>query len=107
MSRRRADYAIEQPPAALWEEPEVRAALRHHDIKALMVRLMREGYSQRKIAALTGQQQSEISVIIHGRKIVTYGTLVRIATGLGIPRGYLGLSWCERDCPPVHVPAPR
>src|SRR5262249_27229648 len=48
---------------------------------------------QRRIASLTGQSQSEISEIIGGRQVMAYDLLTRIADGLGIPRGYMGLAY--------------
>lgn len=97
-------HAPPHPPAELWNEPSMRAALRRQDLATVFHRLARLGYSQRGIAALTGQSQPEISAVLHGRKILTYATLNRVAEGLGIPRGYLGLSWCERDCPSAPHP---
>jgi transcriptional regulator with XRE-family HTH domain len=55
--------------------------------------LQRVGVSQRRIASLTGQSQSEISEIISGRQVMAYDVLVRIADGLGVPRGHLGLAY--------------
>jgi len=37
--------------------------------------------------------QSEVSEILAGRRIVSYEVLARIADGLGVPRGYLGLQY--------------
>lgn len=86
------------PPARLWDDPEIQPALRNHDMAAVFGYLTRHGYSQRKIGELTGQSQPEISAVVHGRRITGYATLSRIADGLAIPRGRLGLSWC--CCPP-------
>ncbi|MBI3685721.1 MAG: hypothetical protein HY241_00020 [Actinobacteria bacterium] len=47
----------------------------------------------------------EVSGIVHGRQVRTYDLLVRIALGLGIPPGYMGLAWCTHtDCqlPPLR-----
>ena len=52
------------------------------------------GYSQQRIAAMTGQSQPEVSSIIHGRKVMAYDVLSRVCDGLGAPRGYLGLASC-------------
>jgi hypothetical protein len=41
---------------------------------------------------LTGQSQSEISEILGGRKVIAYDLLVRIAQGLGVDRGLMGLA---------------
>ncbi|GAA3431702.1 helix-turn-helix domain-containing protein [Kutzneria kofuensis] len=51
--------------------------------------------SQRQIAALTGQSQSEVSEILKGRQVMAYDVLARIADGLGVPRGYMGLAYDE------------
>ena len=75
----------------------VRAALAAHDISTVYRLLQAAGYSQKQIAAWTGQSQPEVSAILHGRRVISYAVLARIADGLGIPRGYLGLSWC--GCP--------
>ncbi len=47
--------------------------------------------SQRQIANLTGQSQSEVCEILKGRRVQAYDLLLRIATGLGIPREAMGL----------------
>jgi transcriptional regulator with XRE-family HTH domain len=43
------------------------------------------GVTQRQIAALTGQSQSEVSEIPSGRKVLAYDVLVRIADGPASP----------------------
>ena len=79
--------------AALLERPELRAATADRDILTMYRLLQRYGFSQRRIAALTGQSQSEISDILKGgRKIRNYDLLLRIADGLGLPRGWMGLA---------------
>jgi len=80
---------------ALWLRPEMRAALASRDIAAVFRLLQRVGVSQRRIAALTGQSQSEISEILGGRQVVSYDVLARIADGLGVARGHLGLAYDE------------
>jgi hypothetical protein len=42
---------------------------------------------------LTGQSQPEISDILKGRQVMAYDLLARIADGLAIPRGLLGLAY--------------
>lgn len=76
-----------------WNEPEMKRALADRDISSVYRLLRRVGLSQRYIAALTGQSQSEVSEILKGRQVMAYDVLVRIAGGLGIPRGYLGLAY--------------
>lgn len=79
---------------AVWESPAAREALAARDVAGIYQTLQRVGISQRRIAALTGQSQSEISEILAGeRQVMAYDVLVRIADGLGIPRGYMGLAY--------------
>lgn len=85
------------PPKAIdvgvWEQHEMRLALATRDLTAVYQRLQRIGISQRRIAGLTDQSPSEVYEILKGRKVMAYDVLVRIADGLGVPRGYLGLSY--------------
>ncbi|MGH3850452.1 MAG: helix-turn-helix domain-containing protein, partial [Pseudonocardiaceae bacterium] len=76
-----------------WNEPEMKQALADRDISSVYRLLRRVGISQRHIAALTGQSQSEVSEILKGRQVMAYDVLVRISAGLGIPRGYMGLAY--------------
>jgi transcriptional regulator with XRE-family HTH domain len=79
------------PPLVTWENPEMRAALKRHDLAWVFRKLRGNGFSQRRIGALTRQAQSEVSAIMTGREVMAYDLLLRIADGLGIPRGYMGL----------------
>ncbi len=79
----------------LWERPQMRVALARHDISEVYRLLGAAGVSQRRIAALTGQNQSEISDITQGRQVQAYDLLARIADGLGVPRGYMGLAFTD------------
>jgi transcriptional regulator with XRE-family HTH domain len=83
----------------MWDRPEVLAVLASRDIAGVYRQLQRIGISQRRIAALTGQSQSEISEILAGRRVVAYDLLVRIADGLGVPRGHLGLAHDDLTAP--------
>jgi antitoxin component HigA of HigAB toxin-antitoxin module len=78
---------------AEWQRPAMRAALFERDITTVYRLLQKVGFSQQRIAALSGQSQPEVSAIIHGRRVMAYDVLSRIADGLGIPRGYMGLSY--------------
>jgi tetratricopeptide (TPR) repeat protein len=79
---------------AVWEPPAVREVLAMRDVAGAYQVLQRIGVSQRRIAALTGQSQSEVSEILAGeRQVMAYDVLVRIADGLSIPRGYMGLAY--------------
>jgi transcriptional regulator with XRE-family HTH domain len=79
--------------AAVWQHPEMRAALAQRDMATVLQRHQRVGISQRRIAAWTGQSQCEISELRAGRQVVAYDVLCRIADGLGVPRGWLGLAY--------------
>jgi tetratricopeptide (TPR) repeat protein/predicted XRE-type DNA-binding protein len=78
-----------------WEEPDMRDALSTRDISSVYRLLRKQGISQRQIAASTGQSQSEVSEILKGRQVMAYDVLARIADGLSIPRGYMGLAYDE------------
>jgi transcriptional regulator with XRE-family HTH domain/tetratricopeptide (TPR) repeat protein len=78
-----------------WEKPEMRSALAAREVSSVYRLLRRTGVSQRQIAALTGQSQSEVSEILKGRQVMAYDVLARIADGLGVPRGYMGLAYDE------------
>lgn len=72
---------------------QARRALAAHDI-ATVYRLLREaGVSQRQIAELTGQSQSEVSEILSGRRVMAYDVLERICEGLDVPREWMGLAY--------------
>jgi transcriptional regulator with XRE-family HTH domain len=73
----------------------MRVALARHDIGEVYRLLGAAGVSQRQIAARIGQNQSEISDINQGRQVQAYDLLVRIADGLRIPRGYMGLAYTD------------
>ncbi len=78
---------------AVWQREDMRLALAIRDIGTVYRLLQRYGVSQRRIAALTEQTQGGVSEIIAGRRlVVSYDLLIRIADGLGIPRGWLGLA---------------
>jgi transcriptional regulator with XRE-family HTH domain/tetratricopeptide (TPR) repeat protein len=103
ISTQRAQEAIDP---ALWHRPDMRVALAARDIAGVFRLLQRVGISQRRIAALTGQSQSEISEILGGRQVVSYDVLARIADGLGVPRGHLGLAYDETTAQLVGAPTP-
>jgi len=83
---------------ALYRREDVRRILAERDVGALY-RVLRDaaGLAQRRIAALTGQSQSEVSEIIKGRRVRDVTVLERIAEGLRIPRELMGLSWWGPD----------
>ena len=86
------------PWARLYDRADVRATLAERDIGGLF-RVLKDdaGLTQRTIADLTGQSQSEVSEILKGRRVLAYDVLVRICEGLGVPRERMGLSYGEDD----------
>ncbi|HEY2762671.1 MAG TPA: helix-turn-helix transcriptional regulator, partial [Pseudonocardiaceae bacterium] len=87
----------------VWDEPDMRRALAERDISTVYQLLRAAGLSQSQISRLTGQSQSEVSEIIAGRRVQAYDVLVRIAAGLGIPRGWMGLAQCDGQVSPYPV----
>ncbi|SEP53849.1 helix-turn-helix transcriptional regulator [Amycolatopsis saalfeldensis] len=82
-------------PQDAWEQADMRAALAAREVSSVYRLLRKHGVSQRQIAAMTGQSQSEVSEILKGRQVMAYDVLTRIADGLGVPRGYMGLAYDE------------
>ncbi|MGH4011005.1 MAG: helix-turn-helix transcriptional regulator [Pseudonocardiaceae bacterium] len=70
-----------------------RHSLAARDITAVFRILRDAGVSQLRIARATGQRQSEISEIVSGRQVQSVAVLERIADGLGVPRGWMGLAY--------------
>jgi transcriptional regulator with XRE-family HTH domain len=78
----------------MWASVDMRVALARHDVGTVFRLLHRYGFSQRVIAALTGITQAEVSEIMAGRRrIVAYLVLERLADGLQLPRGWVGLAF--------------
>jgi hypothetical protein len=94
------------PDKATWQQQEMRTAVQVRNFTAIYRILQKQGYSQQRIAALTGQSQPEVSAIIHGRKVMAYDVILRIADGLGIPHGLAGLSTCTCDDAEPDGPTP-
>ncbi|MGH3718845.1 MAG: helix-turn-helix domain-containing protein [Pseudonocardiaceae bacterium] len=78
-----------------FDSDEMRAALAARDIGTIYRLLGRLGVSQRRIAQVTGQSQSEVCEILKGRKVRDVWVLERIADGLGVPRAWMGLGYGE------------
>lgn len=72
-----------------------RRALAQRDIAAIYRLLTQADISQRQIAQLTGQSQSEVSEVLNGRWVMAYDVLLRIAQGLDVPRAWMGLAYDE------------
>lgn len=78
-------------PPELWSDPAMRRALACRDIGAVYRLLTKAEVSQRRIAELVGQSQSQVCEILQGRQVMAYDVLVRIAVGLGVGAG--GWAW--------------
>jgi transcriptional regulator with XRE-family HTH domain len=88
------------------ETPAGRHALAAHDIGAVYQLLVGAGIPQRKIATVTGQSQSQVSDILHGRRtVMSIDLLERVAAGLGVPPGWVGVAYTGQpdDDPPGEV----
>jgi transcriptional regulator with XRE-family HTH domain len=81
--------------AELLTGPTARQALACRDITTVFRILRDAGISQATIARATGQQQSEVSAIVAGRQVQSIVLLERIADGLGVPRGWMGLAHAD------------
>jgi transcriptional regulator with XRE-family HTH domain len=90
--RWRSYRAPEPVPQEFFESPRARAAMAARDVHTVFAVLGSMGVSQRRIAALAGQSQSEISEIRSGRRVKSVDVIERIADGLGTPRGWWGLA---------------
>jgi transcriptional regulator with XRE-family HTH domain len=78
---------------SVWNKAEMVSALGARDVCGIYRVLQTVGVTQRRIADMTGQSQSEISEILAGRRVASYDVLIRIADGLGVPRGRMGLAY--------------
>jgi transcriptional regulator with XRE-family HTH domain len=78
--------------------PAMRKACASRDIAAIFRFLRDGGMTQRELAVLVRMNQSEVSAILAGRQVQAYDVLVRVADGLEIPRGLIGLAYGE-DAP--------
>ncbi|MFI9815104.1 hypothetical protein [Saccharothrix variisporea] len=92
-----------EPPVGvlphLWEQDGVRDALARREITPLYRLLLRQGVSLDRLVALTGQSRADVEAVVAGRPVDDYDTLTRIAEGLGIPKGYMGLAHDEQPAP--------
>jgi transcriptional regulator with XRE-family HTH domain len=88
-----------EPPAVIVQrtllQDDMRDALAKRDMATVYLILSKHGVSQRQIAAMTEQSQSEISEILAGRRVLAYPVLERIADGLRVPRGLMGLAYSD------------
>jgi hypothetical protein len=87
-------------PPEFYESSRARIAMGERDVQGVFLVLGRLGISQRHIAALTGQSQSEISEIRAGRRVQSIDL---IADGLRTPRGWWGLAHSDDALPPEAI----
>jgi ribosome-binding protein aMBF1 (putative translation factor) len=77
------------------ERPLLRV-LRERDITTIFDFLRRRGWSRAAIAGATGLSENRVRAIARGRQAVTsYDVLERIADGLNIDRGWMGLGYTD------------
>src|SRR5947207_1943132 len=75
----------------------MRDVLAVHDIDVLFAFLSHRGWSRAALAAATGLSETRVREVARGGgRVTSYEVLVRIAVGLRIPRGYMGLA-CSPD----------
>lgn len=86
------DDATRTQVTAVLETSPARHALAQRDIGEVYRQLAEARVAQATIAEATGQSPSEVSEIINGRRVQGYDVLVRIADGLAVPRGWMGLA---------------
>lgn len=99
-----ADHPIDP---AVWDLPTMRDALAAHDIAAVFRLLTGMGTTQRQIAQRLGMAQSEVSEIPSGRRVQSVAVLDRIAAGLGVPPGWMGLAYHGNHPAPPTQQAPE
>jgi tetratricopeptide (TPR) repeat protein len=70
--------------------------LRQRDVTSLFRFLKRRGWSRAAIAAATGLSETRVRQICQARQqVTTYEVLERIAAGLRIDRGLIGIGYCD------------
>jgi hypothetical protein len=84
----------ERPDPAVWYRPAMRTALAARDFSTVYRLLQKIGFSRQQIATFTGQPLTEVTAIVHGRRIVSYDVIRRVAAGLGAPPCLVGVSSC-------------
>lgn len=90
-------------PADLWDRPDMTKALAGRDIGAVL-RIYRQwtGASQTDVGSLIGVPQPHVSEIERGiRRVTSLDVIERVAGGLGVPPGRLGLAERAEPSRPV------
>jgi tetratricopeptide (TPR) repeat protein len=87
----------------VFEGRPVRQLLAARDLGAVFRILKTRGWSRAAIASATGLTETRVRAVAQGKQQITsYDVLERIAGGLNIDRGLLGLAYAE----PHHDPSP-
>jgi transcriptional regulator with XRE-family HTH domain len=98
-------HRFEVPTRDIWPRSAAQIPLVRRDVTAIFRLLRENGYSQNRMAALTGMSQPEVSAVLRTRRVQTYDLLQRIFTGLAIPPCIVGMasccSCCEHDAPTI------
>lgn len=82
--------------ACSFEDRPLREVLRGRDVGAVFRFLKTRGWSRSGIAAATGMSESRVRQVALGRQRVTsYEVLERVAEGLRIERGLMGLAYSD------------
>lgn len=83
------------------EERPVQQVLAARDVGAIFRFLRSVGWSLTSICVATGLSETRIRAVMQGaQRITSYEVLERVALGLRIPRGAMGLSYGpEVNCP--------
>ncbi|MEJ3748265.1 helix-turn-helix transcriptional regulator [Actinomycetes bacterium KLBMP 9797] len=87
------------PDLAWWRSESIdgrplREVLREHDFAAVFKFLKRRGWSRAALAAATGLSETRVRAICQGRqRITSYEVIERVADGLRIDRGLLGVAF--------------
>lgn len=82
--------------------------LRRRDFQAVFRFLKKRGLSRAAIAAATGLSETRVRAIWNGKQQITsYDVLERVAHGLRIERGYVGLAYSDASAPqPIPAKEP-
>jgi transcriptional regulator with XRE-family HTH domain len=90
--------------SGLIDSRAMRDVLRAHDIGAVFRFLGGRGWSRAAIAAATGLTESRVRAVAKGTQVISsYDVLLRIADGLKIDRGLMGLAFTEEPAPSTLV----
>ncbi|GAA1801429.1 hypothetical protein GCM10009682_24170 [Luedemannella flava] len=102
-SEHRRSAGVAAVPAAWWrteliEGQPARDVVAARDIGAMLRFLRANGATVLGLSIATGLSETRVRAILSGaQRVTSYEVLERIATGLGIPRGVMGLAYIDDD----------